>query len=51
MKIQCNNIYIYIFFLIDSVRAVRPSCNYVYFVYYYTDIHNSTLIGIFFSKT
>ena len=44
-------IYIYIFFLIDSVRAVRPSCNYVYFVYYYTDIHNSTLIGIFFSKT
>ena len=51
MKTQCN-IYIYIYiFLIDSVRTIRPSCNYVNFVYYYIDVCDSTLIVIFFSKT
>ena len=28
-----------------------PSCNHVYFVYYYIDVCDSTLIGIVFSKT
>ena len=36
---------------IDNVRTIRPSCNYVYFAYYYTNVCDSTLIGIFFSKT
>ena len=47
MKTQCNTF----FFLIDSVRIIRPSCNYVYLVYYYTNVCDLTLIGIFFSKT
>ena len=36
---------------IDSVRTIRPNCNYVYFVYYYTNVCNLTLIDIFFFKT
>ena len=48
MKIQCNNFFIkkknY------NMRTIRPSSNHVYFVYYYTDVCDSTLIGIFFSK-
>ena len=48
MKTQCNN---FIFKKIDSVRTIRPSCNYVYFVYYHTDVYDLTLIDIFFSKT
>ena len=34
----------------DIVRTIRPSCNYVYFVYYYTDVCDLTLIDTFFSK-
>ena len=30
-------LFIYLF-KIDSVRTIRSSCNYVYFVYYYTDV-------------
>ena len=49
MKTQCSN------FKkkkkIDNVRTIRPSCNYVYFAYYHTNVCDSTLIGIFFSKT
>ena len=48
MKTQCNNLNKFFF---DSVRTIKPSCNYVFFVYYYRDVCNSTLIGIFFSKT
>ena len=48
MKTQCSN------FLkkkkIDNVRTIRPSCNYVYFVYYYADVCDLTLIDTFFSK-
>ena len=44
MKTQCNN---FIFKKIDSVRTIRPSCNYVYFVYYYMDVCDSTLTYIF----
>ena len=29
------------------MRTIRPSCSYIYFVYYYTDICDSTLIGIY----
>ena len=36
---------------IYSVRTVRLSSNLIYFVYYYIDVCDSTLIGIFFSKT
>ena len=50
MKIQCNN-----FFIkkkkIYSMRTIRPSSDHVYFVYYYIDVCDSILIGIFFSKT
>ena len=49
MKIQCNNFFIkkknY------SMRTIRPSSYHVYFVYYYIDVCDSILIGIFFSKT
>ena len=50
MKTQCNN---FIFFKkkFDSVRTIRPSCNYVYFVYYNTDVCDVTPLNIFFSKT
>ena len=34
-----------------NVTTIRLSANYVYFVYYYIDVCDSTLIGIFFSKT
>ena len=48
IKTQCNN------FISkkknDSVRTIRPSCNYVYLVYYYTDVCDLTLIDTFFSK-
>ena len=45
-----HNVFFF-FFLIDSVRIIRPNCNYIYFVYYYIDICDSTLIDIFVSKT
>ena len=49
MKTQCNN---FIFKKkIDSVRTIRLSYNYVYFIYYYKNIYDLTLIDIFFSKT
>ena len=48
MKIQCNN---FLIKKIYCVRTIRPNSNNLYFVYYYTDICDSTLIGIFFSKT
>ena len=32
------------------MRTIRPSCNYVYFVYYYTDVWDLTLIDIFSQK-
>ena len=50
MKTQCHN---FILFKkkVDSVRTIRPSCNYIYFVYYYTNVCNLTLIDIFFFKT
>ena len=48
MKTQRNNIF---FFKIDSVRTIRLSSNYVYFVYYYIDVYDSNFIGIIFSKT
>ena len=49
MKTQYNN---FILFKKknDSMRIIRLSCNYVYFVYYYTDVCDLTLIDIFFSK-
>ena len=43
-------LFIYLF-KIDSVRTIRLICNYVCFVYYYTNVCDSTLIDIFFSKT
>ena len=36
---------------IYSMRTIRPSFNHVYFVYYYTNLCDSTLTVIFFSKT
>ena len=35
--------------LFYSVRTIRPSCDHIYFINYYTDTCKSTLIGIFFS--
>ena len=49
MKTQCNNLKKKKKF--DNVRTIRPSCNYVYFAYYYKNVCDSTLIDIFFSKT
>ena len=46
IKTQCNN-FISKKKKNDSVRTIRPSCNYVYFVYYYTDVCDSTLTYIF----
>ena len=31
-------------------ELLDPSCNYVYFVYYYTDVWDLTLIDIFSQK-
>ena len=45
-----NYIYIYIYYRV-SMRTIRLSSNYVYFVYCYTDVCDSILIDIFFSKT
>ena len=45
MKIQCNNFFIKKNY---NVRTIRPSSKSVYFVYYYTDVYDSTFIGIFF---
>ena len=40
---KCNAIILF-FKKIDSVRTIRPSCNYIYFVYYYIDVCDLTLI-------
>ena len=47
-QIQSNNLYKKKNY---SVRTIKPSCDHVYFVYYYTDVCDSTLIGIVFSNT
>ena len=43
---QCNKKSSLLFY---SVRTIRLSCKHIYFVNYYTNTCESTLIGIFFS--
>ena len=51
MKIQYKKFYKKKKICRVSVRTIRLSSNYIYFVYYYTNICDLTFIGIFFSKT